>query len=803
MKKVHWKALILSLLFVVTCLIGMLGGKEAGQTESRGGTVSAASLPVMCFSYEDSRINPVYGYLNEVSGADHRVVYPFPGDVPEMTVYLLDGSETVRSAAYELRSEDGRLVARGQVPSFEGTRGEQSFTIRFEDILTRDEYYHLSFTVTAGRRTAHYYTRVILLSDRTPLTSLLNYGQNMHADLFQRDTARKYAAQLETDTRSDKDTLACVTINGNFDQLVWGNSGMQPVSDAWLTIEAVQSNYVYLSFGFLAQADYAEEQPVRFCVSESMTLQYSEATIYVLKYDRHTEQIWDFEENYISTGAGILLGIQEEKNLQRLSSEDGRYTAFSVAGELFCYDADAQSLTKIFSFRQNREHELRTLQRDYSIRIIEVSKEGEIEFVVGGYRNGGEREGDCGLSYCSCSLKDLTVTEHVSLSSEQSADLILTEMNRLLAKGNDHFLYFAFDREVLVMDISTGETAVLVSPAEYPQLVINEAGTVFAWPSGSDLTLPSTIRIVNLESGNSESLKAEPSDFIRPLGYLKEDLIVGYGTRDEVPVFDGQENQYPYNRFVILDTELKPLHVYSFENTFIDHIGIGTEKIIIHRFSRDEMGKHIYMQADIMLRNDGDDSVTSGFSDYSHESLKKLTVLSYARLPSSLRITRYTAESFIPGRSVSLPAAEEKDSGRHYFAYGRGEYLGECAMVGDAIVLSGPDYGYVLDDAGGLIWCWSPRGEVKSLAPNPNPLKEEDKIGQVSGATFRQLVYYLNEGIPLYWITPDETPRWLIGYDWDEVTVYDPQTGTSSQIDLTELDALIARDNNYLWFSKE
>ena len=185
--------MILSLLFVAACLVGMLGGKEAGQTESRGGTVSAASLPVMCFSYGESRINPVYGYLNEVSGADHQVVYPFAGDVPEMTVFLLDGSETVRSAAYELRSEDGRLVSRGQVPSFEGTRGEQSFTIRFEDILNRDEFYHLSFTVTAGRRTAHYYTRVILLSDRGPLTSLLNYGQNMHDDLFQRDTARKYA----------------------------------------------------------------------------------------------------------------------------------------------------------------------------------------------------------------------------------------------------------------------------------------------------------------------------------------------------------------------------------------------------------------------------------------------------------------------------------------------------------------------------------------------------------------------------------------------------------------------------------
>ncbi|MBO4872910.1 MAG: hypothetical protein J5496_05805 [Lachnospiraceae bacterium] len=795
--------MILSSLFVLTCLIGMLGGKEAGHAESQGGTVSAASLPVMCFIYGEKRINPVYGYTGEVSGADDQIVYPLPEDGPEITVCLIDGAELVRSVSYELRGEDGRLISRGDVMSFEGQRGDQRFTVRFEDILTRDEYYHLSFLVSAGRQQGYYYTRVIRLSDPVPLTSLLQYGQTMHDDLFQRDSARKYAAQLETDTKSEKDSLALVTINGNFDQLVWGSSGARQISETWLTIEAIQSNYAYLSFSYLAQADFAEGQPVRFRVLEAMTLQYSESTIYILKYDRHTEQLWSFEDNTISTGAGILLGVQEQSSLQRQSSPNDKFTAFTVAGELFCYDAEEQELTKVFSFRRNGENELRTLQREYSIRILEVGNDGRIEFIVNGYMNGGEREGNCGLSYCNYSPKDRTVTEHISLSSAQSAGRLLEEMNRLLAKGNDHFLYFAFDREVLVMDISTGETAVLVPPAEYPGLVINDEGTVFAWASGADQKLPSSIRIVNLETGRRETLSAEEGMFLQPLGYIQEDLVVGYGSRSDLPVFDGLENRYAFQRFVILDAALKPLHTYEFEDVCIDRIEISTEKMTIHRFGRGTDGEYLYMPTDIMLRNDGEAAETRGFSDYPHESLKKLTVLSYARLPSSLRITRQTAEVFIPGRSVSLPAAEDDDTGRHYYAYGRGDFLGMRYQPGEAISLAGAEYGYVLDDDGELIWCWSPRGEVKSLTPSPNPLKDPEKIGNLTGANFRQLVYYLNEGIPVYWIAPEQQPLWLIGYDWDRVSLFDPQNGTNSQMDLTELDAMIGRDNNYLWYSKE
>ncbi|MBR6704268.1 MAG: hypothetical protein IKI82_02455 [Lachnospiraceae bacterium] len=804
MKKIRWKALILSLIFVLTCAAGMLGGAEAGQTEKTGGLVSAASLPVMCFSCGDVLIDPLYGYTSgESVGADHQTVFPFPDGSLEMTAYLLDGRERIRSLSYELRSEDGsRLVARGEVTSFNGETGRQSFTLRFEDILDPDVYYHLRFAVSVGQETANYYVRVIKLSDPAPFEALLSYGQAMHADLFARDTARKYAPQLETDTQTDKETLAEVTIHGNFDQLSWGSSGAEQISETWLTIEGIQANYAYLSFAYLVKAPFSETQDVRLRVTEDLTLQYSETTIYVLNYDRHTEQLWDFS-GAIATSQGFLLGMQGD-GLQRLSSKNEKYTAFTVAGELYCYDADQQKLSQVFSFRSVGEHELRTLQRDYELKILEVDDKGRVEFVVSGYMNGGSREGNCGMSYCSYDAAENSVQEHISISSRQSAEALNRELDRLMAKGNDHFLYFAFDGEVLVMDISTGETAVLVSSAEYPGLVINDAGTVFAWGSGSDPDLPSALRVVDLNTGRNETVSARAEEFIRPLGYIREDLILGYGLRGKNALSDGLNTLYPYVSFTILDADLNPLHGYAFENVFIDHIEISTEKVTIHRFGLDPgTGEYIYLDPDVMLRNDGEPAEALDFTDYYHDDLKKLAILSYAHLPNSLRIERNVVKTFIPGRSVTLPSAEEKTYGKQYFAYGRGKLKGVCRQVGEAIVLAGPDYGFVLDETGRLVWCWSSRGEVIGLTPSPYPLKDAEKGGQISGASFRQLLYYLNEGIPVYWVCPDQEPRWLIGYNWNDVTLFNPQDGSSYELPIDDLNALIRRENNYLWYYKD
>ncbi len=804
MKPGKRKILILSLLFATCCVIGMLSGKEAGVTESRGSTVQAASLPVMCFSYGDRLINPLKACLDGGSrGFDHQTVYPFTNDDLSLKVHLLDGTEVPASVSYELRSEqDGRLMARGNVTSFENDRSDRSFTIRFQDILTEDEYYHLSWKVSFSRREVSYHTRVIKLSDPKTLTMLADYGAAMHKDLFQRETARPYAAKLETDTQTDKDTLAYVNIRGNFDQLSWGNSGARLSSDSYMTIEAVQTNYLYLHFDFLVEAELGEDLPAQFRVKESMTLQRDANAVYILSYERHMEQLWSFQENSVTDG-GFLLGVQETDRLERRSSEDEKFTAFTVAGELFCYDENEQRLTRIFSFREAGEHVLRTLENSCLIRIMEVGSDGRVEFAVCGYMNGGTREGSCGISYCIYDSKEKQVTEKMFLRSDRPAEELIREVEQLFVKGNDHFLYFVFDEQLLVMDISTGETAVLVSRAEYPGLTVNEAGTAFAWSSGTDQTMPAALRVVDLKAGSSRTIPAEDGEFLKPLGYLREDLIIGYGHKDTEAVSDGQGARVPFSRFRILGEDLETLYEYAFEGIYIDHLEIGSEKVIIHRFRR-QSGRYGYLDADVMLRSDGDTPPSAAFSAYTHETLKKMAVLSYGKLPSSLRIEQESVRLFAAGSELTLPSAGEAPaSQRHYYAYGKGQLRGVYAAPGEAIAACIQDYGYVMDENSSVVWCWCPRLEAKQLAPGTEAAADREKARDLTGASLRALLYYLNNDIPVLWSSPDLGIRWLMGYEWQNVVLYDPGTGWTYRMRQTVFESNLERDNNYLWYFEQ
>lgn len=797
------KIIILSLVFALSCIFGMIGGREAGQTDQRGGALSTASLPILCFGLEDIRINPLYGSINEEgAGTDHESVYPFMGEKLELPIYLLDGGDGARTLEYELRDEkEKRLVARGSVTDFTGEKGSQSCHIQFQNILEAEVYYHLSLVLDLGRISCRYETRIIRLADPKPLTAILKYARDLHQNLLVWEKATAYTPYLETDTRTDKNTLAYVNINGNMSQLSWGESAPAALGSPWITLRGIQGNYAYINMDSLIEAG-PEGNRVSLRVRETMDLQYSENAIYWLSYERHAEELWDYRGNF-GAATGILLGMQEEENLQRMDSENERFIAFVVAGELYCYDAEAQKLTRVFSFRSGGEHELRTLQQDYRIKIMDISNEGSLEFVVSGYMNGGEREGACGLSYCIYEPEREQVTEQIFLRSRQSPQLLNEELKTLLMKGRDHFLYAAFDGRVLVVDISTGETAVLVSAGDYPGLVVSESGRAFAWAADLVRGRAAALRVVDLKSGESQTIQAQEGEFLRPLGYVRDDLLVGYGSRAEAGVWDGTEEVYPLNRFVILDSELNQSYQYVFEDILVDHLEFGEDKIIIHRFSRNDNSNYRYLEPDVMLRNEGSGTENLDFSDIQDEYLMKLTVLSYARLPSSLRIERQVIRSFAWGTQIRLPEGQQEERPLRYYAYGRGKLLGVTEELGKAIALAGTCYAYVLEESGRLVWCWSAKQDSRILPQVGTSFQPEAGVRQVTGATYRQLYYYINVGIPLYWVTPDLEPQWLIGYEWQNAVLFNPSSGVTYRMRQEVFEEYIARDNNYLWIRQE
>ncbi len=796
MSIVKKKAIILPLVFVLAIIIGMMGSPEKVPAEEEGSTMNAASLPVLCASFEDGLINPLYGYTQEMNTAGLAdSVYPFT-DSLTMRVTLLDGAAKPKSVSYEVRDEQGsRLIERGSTDRFEGDGSDYRFGFSLQDLYEEECDYRLKFTVEMSDRQAFYYTRIRKVDEKT-LAALTEYAESFHEAMFDKSAAAAYASKLEPNDQADKNTLAYADIHCSADQVSWGSSGAQPASAPWMTIQALHGDYGYFRFDYLVRADAGGAEPVTLCCRETMTLQKNKAAMYLLAYERHAAQLWSASEDTVSA-KGFLLGVQEQENVQLLTA--GSTTAFAVNGELYSYEAGEQKLTRVFSFRRNGEHELRSFRSDCDIRIMEVSENGDIEFAVSGYMNGGIREGMSGAVGYTWQAETGKLKEIMAAASDKAPEIVKADTGVLFIRGGGHFLYFCLDGQIIAMDISSGETAVLVDRNEFGSFARNEAGTAFAWQAGSDQTFPGSLHVMDLNTALNSDIEAEKGEFIRLLGYMREDLIIGRGKRTDEPVSDGEDGRFPMYALEILSDTLEPITGYSYPGLFLSGIEKDSEKIIVRRYARQADGAYLEKEDDVMLRSRSETKPQSdGVSSYTHEGLGRLIMIPVNKLPSYLRLETEIAAEVIRGPELSLPKADENTPDL-FCAYGRGRLLKTTAALGEAIAEASADYGYVTDSRDGrIVWAWSVKQEKKELSAGAIRADLPRHV-EISGASYRNLQYYLDAGIPVRWISQDLGERWIIGHEWQKGILYDPQTRKTERMAQEELEKAILRNDNFLW----
>ena len=787
------KLIILSAVFILAFAIGMMRApEERTQAEDEGSAMTAASLPVLCASFGDRLINPLYGYTEEMDAASLAdSVYPFTEDL-DMTVTLLDGAAVPKTVSWEVRDEaGGRLIERGSTSVLQGSRSECRFSFSLQDLYEEETYYRLRFAVEMNGTTAWYYTRIRKVSGEN-LEALTAYALAFHDAQFDKDAAAGYAAKLEPNDQADRGTLAYVDIHCSLDQVSWGDSGAAQSSKTWMTIQAIHGTYGYFRFDYLAQTRFGRTGLVTFRCRETMTLQKNREAMYLLEYERHANQLWDAGDETVGA-KGFLFGIQEDGSAEAVSS--GGVTAFVVNGDFYVYESKAQKLTRVFSFRRRSGHELRTLQSDCSILIMSVDMD-KVEFAVSGYMNGGSREGMSGVVCYSFDLNDRNLSETMAIASNRSPEMVRRDAARLFAHGGN-YLYFCLDRQIKAVDLTSGETAVLVSPAEFDSLVQSEDKTAFAWESGSDRTFPGAVHVMNLKTGTNLTVQAEEGGFIRTVGYFREDLIVGRGRLDAEPLDDGAGGSWPLESLEILDENLESIKTYAYPGIFISGIDKDSEKIIIHRYALNDDGSYVAKADDVLLRSDSETG-TSGtaVTTYKHETLKRVAMLAVNKLPSYQRLTLESGPVLKEGQLLS--AAGTDDSFAGCYAYGSGNFLGSFETAGGAIAAASPYFGYVTDArTGRLVWCWSVKRDKAEISPGAvrTDLAQSLDLG---GVTFRNLMYFLDAGIPIRWNSPERGTLWIIGYGREKVLVYDPATRETASLPQEEFEEAILGNDNYL-----
>ena len=123
----------------------------------------------------------------------------------------------------------------------------------------------------------------------------------------------------------------------------------------------------------------------------------------------------------------------------------------------------------------------------HSVRILSVSEEGSIDFLVYGYMRRGNHEGTTGVAFYRYESADNALTERLYLPVDEDYGSLRQDIGRLSYLSDNHTLYLYLDHAVYGVDLPGKEYVVVADGLTEENFAVSADGARIAWQEGYDI----------------------------------------------------------------------------------------------------------------------------------------------------------------------------------------------------------------------------------------------------------------------------------------------------------------------------
>ena len=345
MRKGTIKAVVLIIIFIAAVLI--FGKLTNHNNEDMTTEMEEAKLPVISLYQNDTEMNRLHGYVNEMNAAYMRdTITPIPKD-RLLPIVIQTYDTPVDAISYEIRSLDAsRLIANAEVASYKEEQGKIHAELEIQNLLEKGTEYLLILRLESGSQSICYYTRII--EQESHVEECIDFVLDFHDKTFNKETTGSLATYMEK-TTGDNSTLHYVSLNSSLKQLGWADFEGERLAKPIPSVKEITDTYnvIVLDYVVTRVGDNGESE--YYNVEEYYRVRYTTNRIYLLNFERVMEQIFRGEscqpyEQYLPLG--IRSGEVEYR-----TNESATAAAFVQEGELWSYHMQANTLAKVFSFR--------------------------------------------------------------------------------------------------------------------------------------------------------------------------------------------------------------------------------------------------------------------------------------------------------------------------------------------------------------------------------------------------------------------------------------------------------------------
>ncbi len=700
MKKTVWKAVTFLLVFLISLFV-------LGYVTNRSNTdmtveMAPASLPVVYVDRDGLRLNEMHGYLEAMEPGTMREHITPIGEDRELAVSIDLYGQRVTELAFEVRSADGsRLVEQTKITDY-ATDGESiAASFQIKDLITQGREYNLVVLLTLeDGRTVRYYTRIVQ-AEAYHTGEKLAFAAYFHEKTFaDKESAKEITKYLESNVQGDNTTFSKVDIHSSFSQITWGELRPEKVTEPvyLLREDGIQTGSIasryYVRYRLEGQWAYA-------VVEEFYRLRYTSERIYLLQFERTMEQLFDKEADF---GQGkILLGITDPKK-EIVESDGGSSFAFVNGGRLYGYSVTDTKLSQIFAFYKKENTDARTLYGNHTIKILNVDETGNVSFLVCGYMNRGRHEGMVGIQVNLYNAQTNTVEESAFIPYRKSSQVLQSDLRVLSYINNGGLLYLMLEGTIYEVDLESRSSRIIVENLEDGSFQASESNRMLVWQKENRQNSSNTLILMNLSNGKIREIRAKESDYIRPLGFIGEDLIYGLAVREDVARDTIGGMLFPMYELRIENEEGRVLKTYGQDSLYVVDSSIEDNRISLTRVRKEEDGKYVPAEADQIMNNESPKEGVNRVEVAAVDVYGKIVQIAVKNSIDTKKLQMLTPKEvlFEGGREMALP--ESKEQKNRYYVYGKNRLLQSFTDPGEAVKLAAGVSGSAAGDDGVYIY---------------------------------------------------------------------------------------------------
>ena len=371
-------------------------------------------------------------------------------------------------------------------------------------------------------------------------------------------------------------------------------------------------------------------------------------------------------------------------------------------------------------------------------------------------------------------------------------------------------------------------------------LKVSKSNRMAVWPEGTDVSKSTSLVLMNLNNRTKSKVEAGDGNYIRPLGFMEEDLIYGLAKASDVYTDNVGSVLMPMFRINIcsgLDSSITKN--YEKSDIYVLNIEIEDNQINLERVSKSTVsGNYIPVSDDQIMSTETELSGENGIEVVATNSLEKIFQIAVKGIitTKSLKFLTPKEVMYEGGHEVYLNYPEQtKDK---YYVYGFHGIHGVYSNVAEAIVFAESVSGTVINESGSYIWARTGRSTQNQIMKIEGSLAEggnstlavclnamlaaegitrnsqyfldrgetalsilneqmpEAEILDLSGCSLDAVLYYVNKDIPVMAILNDRNAVLIVGFNELNTIIMDPATGKISRKGMNDSKEWFNRNGN-------